>query len=170
MKFLKYFLGLMIVIFLFTGCTYKASGYKANFESINTIKELDLKPMSVGKCYYENNDSNVTNIGLRGSTMVSPYEGSFADYLEFALKEHFLKNHINANGITTGTASLSAKFILKENEKIAFQQVYEIEHEWPSSFAGAIAIPDALLNYSIAVQKLIDKLMSDKLFLEPIKK
>lgn len=184
---MKYtFFGIMLT-FLFSGCAYKASEYKADFRSINELKEFNLKPMSVAKCYYENNNPEVTQIGLRGSTMISPYEGNFADYLEFALKEHlqsaqifnknsqysisgiFIKNHYSANGLVTGNATLSAKFILNYNNQVIFEKVYEIEYEWESSFFGAVAIPNALQNYPLAVQKLINKLMSDKDFLNHIK-
>lgn len=187
MKLIKYTFFGIILAMLFSGCAHKASEYKADFSSINELKEFNLKSMSVSKCYYEKNNPEVTQIGLRGSTMISPYEGNFADYLEFALKEHlqsaqlfdkqskysvsgiFIKNHFSANGLATGNANLSAKFILKLDNKIIFEKVYEIEYQWESSFFGAVAIPNALQNYPLAVQKLINKLMSDKDFLNHIK-
>ena len=44
----------------------------------------------------------------------------------------------------------------------------EIEHQWDSSFMGAVAISAAIDNYSAAVQKLLHVLLSDPDFAKAI--
>lgn len=80
-----------------------------------------------------------------------------------------LKNSLDT-GIATGTADLSANFNIFIDNKKVFNKVYEIHHEWGSSFVAATAIPTTIENYPIAMQKLIDSFLFDKEVIELIKK
>lgn len=119
--------------------------------------------------------------------MISPYGGTFADYLKVSLEEHLksanlfdkdssltisavlLKNEVHVNSFVTGEADISANFIVRQGEKIIYEKIHTIHHEWESSFAGAVAIPNATANYPIAIQKLINSLMSDNDFIKSVK-
>jgi hypothetical protein len=80
-----------------------------------------------------------------------------------------LKNHVNANGINVGVTELKARFVVKQNGQSRYDQVKEARHEFPSAFAGSIAIPTARQEYPFAVQKLLAALFADRDFLAALK-
>lgn len=185
MNYIKRILVLTIVILAISGCSIKGHKYKPDFNSINELKDANLQSMNIQENPLQ--EEKYKNISLRGSSMVSPYGGTFSKYLEISLKEHLLqaslfnnksdinimtillKNDFDISGFSTGEADLSAKFIVYINNKIVYEKIHSIHHEWDSSFIGAIAIPNGLNNYPIAVQKLINKFLEDKELIELIK-
>ena len=44
---------------------------------------------------------------------------------------------------------------------MVYDKSFEAQHEWESSFIGALAIPAAMDNYAGAVQKLVGMLFAD---------
>ena len=185
MNYLKTLLVLTILILSISGCSIKGHKYKADFNSINELKDANLKSMTIQKDTL-NHDKN-EKISLRAMNMTSPYGGSFSKYLEISLEEQLkqsslydnnsiikisatlLKNDININGFSIGEANLSAQFIVTINNTKEYQKIHKIYYEWDSSFIGQIAIENALNNYPIAMQKLINKFMQDKEFINLLK-
>lgn len=175
----------ILLVGLMSGCTMNAVNYQPDFNLVNEMKDQDLKKINIGEITSEN--PKVNKISIRGSSMVSPFNSSYADYLEVALREQLqqadlysksssitifgelLINKINAAGFSVGTADISAQFKVEDSGEILFDKVVAINHEWASSFVGAVAIPNAQNNYPLAVQKLISKLMSDPEFLYSVK-
>lgn len=184
MSFFKYTISFFVIAFFISGCSLKSGLYSPDFNTVNELKDSNIKPINVEYCTYAN--QSIDNIGLRGSSMVSPYGGTFADYIQKSLEEQLksaslydkksdfslsavlLKNELDANGFSTGTADISAKFIVNKNKVTQYEKIHSIHHEWDSSFLGNIAIPEALRNYPIAVQKLINSLMLDKEFIKAV--
>lgn len=171
------FSALLVVIGLFiTGCSSKGHEFTPNFESVNELKDSNLKSSNVKRSRIGNTS---VSLGRGTNEMTSPYGSSFQEYLSIALEEELkqaslydknsdieissdlLTNHLDT-GISTGTAILAAKFIIKIKENEVLNKTYQIRHEWDSTFAAAIAIPRTLDNYVIAVQKLVDKFLLDK--------
>lgn len=178
------------LLFLLSGCTLKPGLYTPDFNGINELKELNIRPMAVVQPSYQNQWAAyqaVEEIKIRGSKLISPYGGTFAEYLKASLEEHLksaqlydkdsdislsailLKNEVNANGFIVGKADISANFTLRQDGKIIYEKIHTIHHEWDSSLAAAVAVPNALANYPIAIRKLIDSLMSDKEFIRAVK-
>jgi len=130
---------------------------------------------------------NANPISIRGSKFVSPYEGSYANYIAEAIKQELsiankldakadtegsgtlLKNNIDTSGINVGTADITARFIVEHNGQTLYDGVKAIHHEFPSSFAGAVAVPRARQEYSIAVQRLLASLYADQAFIAAFK-
>ncbi|MEH6627793.1 MAG: hypothetical protein V7739_15210 [Motiliproteus sp.] len=174
-----------IFLAFLSGCSMNAVQFQPDFDLVNELKDKDISKLVVGDI--TSTDPKVDQVSLRGSPMISPYNKSYADYLEVALKEQLvqanlydkastieirgelLENSVSAAGISTGTADLSARFEVRSNGDITFDKVKTIKHEWESSFVGAIAIPNAQNNYPVAVQKLILALMSDPDFIKAAK-
>ncbi|MDO9305166.1 MAG: hypothetical protein Q7T77_07530 [Sulfuricurvum sp.] len=180
---------LLLIIFiaiLFSGCSVKSALYKPDFNSINELKTLNIKPMAIQRGNSQN--QAVNEISLRASKMFSPYGENFEEYLKVSLEEHLksanlfdknsnllvtstlLKNEVETGLAATGTADISANFTLNKDGQLIYDKTLTIHHEWDSSFVGAIAIPNATENYPIAIQKLINKLMADDDFLRAIRK
>jgi len=176
MKYLKQIFLAIGLVFIISGCSMKGVEFTPNFNSINDLKDGDLKAVSVKPQTRIGNTS--ISVGRGSNVMTSPYGGTFQDYLSISLKEELqeaslynknsnieistrlLKNIIDT-GISVGTAELSANFIIQIDQKEVFNKTYEIKHEWESSFAAASAIPVTLDNYPIAIQMLIDKFLLD---------
>jgi hypothetical protein len=158
--------------------------YQPDFNLVNDMKDNDLKKMNIGEISASN--QKVNKISIRGSSMVSTFNSSYADYLEVALREqlqqadlydassfiiitgNLLTNKVNAAGFSVGTADISSQFIVESSGNVVFDKVITITHEWESSFVGAIAIPNAQNNYPLAVRKLVVKLMSDSDFISSV--
>jgi len=175
----------LISILIISGCTSFAPPYQPDFELVNKLKSTDLPAMKTGE-FTEQNEL-VNKITIRGGPMVSPYEKSYAKYLEKALEEELkqselwdkssnivisgtlLINELDGSGISVGESDMSANFIVTKNGNKLYDKTHTIHHEWESSFVGAIAIPAAQNNYPISIQKLLVKFLSDEEFLTIIK-
>jgi hypothetical protein len=177
MKFIKQILFGISLIFIMSGCSMKGVEFTPDFNSINDLKDANLKSISVKKNNVGIAETTTSiSVGRGTNVMTSPYGGTFQEYLEISLKEELqqasiynensnieittklLKNTLNT-GLSTGTAELSANFVIQINKEEVFNKIYEIRHEWESSFVAATAIPVTLNNYPIAMQKLIDKFL-----------
>lgn len=187
MQYMKLILVSAIAIFTMTGCSTKGIQYSPNFNSINELKDNDLKKMDVKRSILDKDQNEAISLGRGTNKMLSPYGGSFSKYLEIALEEELkqaaiydnesnikiktklLKNKLDT-GMATGTADLSADFKILINDKEVFNRIYEVHHEWESSFAAATAVPVTIENYPIAMQKLIDKFLFDKDVIRIIKR
>ena len=179
MKYIKQVVFGVGLIFIMTGCSIKGIEFTPNFNSINDLKDGNLKSVNVKKNKLGNIEAgNSISLGRATNTMTSPYGGSFQEYLEISLKEELLQASLyseNSNieiipkllnntldtGLSVGTAELSANFIIEIEKKEVFNKTYTIKHEWESSFAAATAVPTTLDNYPIAIQKLIDTFLLD---------
>ena len=177
---------LAIALLLVTGCSVKGQKYTPDFNTINNLKNKNLQSMSIKSSNSVSKD--FMTISLRSAQMTSPYGGSFSKYLEESLTEHLkyaslynessnikvtvsmLKNDVDIMGFSIGEADISAKFTVYKHNKIIHNKVYSIHHTWDSSFIGQVAIENALNNYPIAIQKLINKFTLNQDFLKKIKK
>lgn len=168
------------------GCTMNAVQYQPDFNLVNHLKDQEIQSINIGDITAEN--PKVNKISLRGSPMVSPFNNSYADYLEAALREQLtqanlydnsssieisgslLENSVDAMGFTVGVANISARFVVDKSGETVYNKTISIRYEWPSSFVGAVAIPNAQNNYPEAIKKLIFKFMRDQEFLDVVKK
>lgn len=181
MKFIIVIASLLIM----SGCTMSTVPYQPDFNLVNDLKDSEIQSVSVGD--FSSSEKSVDSVSVRGSSMVSTYEGSFSEYLEEALKEQLqqssllnddstvvitgtlLKNAFDASGFSIGESDLTANFVVTRDEQEVYNKDHSIHHEWESSFVGAVAIPNAQQNYPIAVQKLITAFLSDPGFIVAVK-
>lgn len=151
------------------------------------LKDAGNYTVKVGEFSSKNDVANANPIQIRGSSMASPYQNSYANYLAESIKQELsiasklaadasleisgvlLKNDIDASGFNVGFASIEARFLVKKNDQVRYDQVKSVKQEFPSSFAGAVAIPRAIQEYNFAVQKLLALLYADKSFIEALK-
>jgi hypothetical protein len=174
------------VLVLLSACSIVAPNYQPDFKSVNDLKNSDVQKMSVGMVLLAS--PNLEKVSLRGTTLSSPYNDSYADYFKNALEENLkqsglweknsnlvvscevLRNDVDASGFSTGTADLEAKFVVKNSGSEVYNKTHSVKYDWPSSFLGAVAIPNAQKNYGLAVQKLMDEFFTDPTFLAAVKK
>ncbi|WP_324170869.1 hypothetical protein [Sulfurimonas sp.] len=176
---------LALLLVLTTGCSMKGHKFNPDFNSINELKDTNLKSMTIQKNKFKKEKDE--SIGLRAMNMTSPYGGSFSKYLEISLEEQLkqasiydtksdikistvlLKNDVSISSFSIGEADLSANFIVMNKDRKVYEKEHSIHHEWDSSFIGQIAIKNAIENYPVAMQKLIDSFLLDKELIEVAK-
>jgi hypothetical protein len=173
-------------LIILAGCSTPAPPYAVSIPNVQTLKNSNAAPVSVGEVTAQpsvNNDS----IGVRANSMNSP-KGTFAKYLQDALSQELAdaklldpksdiqvtavltKNDISAAGFITNSAIIAARFTVKRGGKVTFDKVKEATTQWDSNFIGAIAIPRAIQNYPTVVTALLKQLYEDKEFSDAIKK
>lgn len=179
---------LLLSLFAIAGCTTTAPTYVVSIPNIQKLRDAGSSKVAVTKVEVPaSKQEQLNTVGLRGSTMLSPYDGSYGKYLREALRAEFyeagrlaetsnvqlsgvlLKNDVDSTGINIGTALIEAQFIVQRDKQVTYDKTISANHEWESSFAGAIAIPAAINNYSTTVQKLLNQLYTDKAFQDAIK-
>jgi hypothetical protein len=179
---------LLVAVSLFgSGCSLMAPQYTGSIDNVQKLKSGAIKPVKVGEFTSIAGKENANPISLRGSSMTSPYESSYAKYLAEALKIELalanknavtsdfellgslVKNDLDASGFATGTGDIQARFVVKKGEEVRYDQVKTAHTQWESSFIGATAIPRATQEYSNLVKQLLAALYSDVAFQESTK-
>lgn len=170
-----------------SGCAMVAPQYSASLDNVQALKDAGNYTAKVGEFQAGKDKAYANPISIRGSTLMSPYNNSYANYVAEALKQELsfakklspdagteitgivLKNDIDATGVNVGITEIEARFIVRRADQVRYDQVKAVKHEFPSSFAGAIAIPKAVQEYSVAVQKLLSLVYKDQAFVDALK-
>ncbi|MFZ6689098.1 hypothetical protein ACO0K0_15255 [Undibacterium sp. SXout11W] len=179
-----FMLGTIVIAMSLTGCAAVAPKYQATVDNAKTLQATQGGVASVGPFTAKN--ANLNQLSLRGGAYTSPYNNSYAEYLKEALRVELesagklgnntnvvitgelLKNSLDA-AIGTGTANVSARFVVTRDKNKSYDKVLSADTQWESSFVGAIAIPAARQHYADAVKQLLGKLFEDKDFQQSIK-
>jgi hypothetical protein len=170
-----------------TGCSMVAPRYTASVENVQKLKDGDLQPAKVGAFESIPGKGNPKAISIRGASLNSPYDGSYGKYLAEALTQDLTlagklaadarieisgvlqKNDINAAGFSTATGDIEARFVVKREGAVRYDQIKTVHDEWDSSFMGNVAIPRAQQRYPVVMQKLLGSLYADPAFLDALK-
>lgn len=178
---------IVLSLFIMSGCSLMAPNYTASIENVQLLKDGGDFGVKVGKFESVPDRGNANPISLRGSSLASPYDNSFAAYIAEAVKQELslagklksgtdveifgmlLKNDIDASGFSVATGDIQARFVVKQGDNVRYDQLKTLHHEWESSFAGAIAIPRAQQAYPGLVQRLLAVLYADQAFLQALK-
>ena len=176
----------LAVVALTSGCSMMAPKYTASIENVQKIKDAGTQPAKVGTFTSTPGTGNANPISIRGSSLASPYDSSYAKYLAEALKQDLdlagkfspdakieisgalQKNDMNVP-MSTASGDLEARFVVTRGGETKYDQVKSIHDTWDSSFVGAVAIPRAQARYPVMVQKLLAALFSDSAFLDALK-
>ena len=152
----------------------------AKAEIVEKARASRLAPINVGsfKPDPKLGAENDRGINVRSNTLSSPVEGSFAQYLRETLivdlkasglydanspatLSGFLTESLLDVGIETGQSNLGARFVLSNGGKILYDKELKASANWPSSFVGAIAIPQGINQYADLYHKLVGMLFDD---------
>jgi hypothetical protein len=181
---------LLVILCLTTltsGCALVAPRYSSSLENVQKLKDSGMQPAKVGNFTSTPDKGNANPISIRGSSLNSPYDGSYAKYLGQALEQELSlagklspdaqmefsgalqKNDMSVPPVGSASGDLAARFVITRGGQTRYDQVKSIHDEWDSSFVGAIAIPRAQERYPIMVQKLLSELFTDPAFLQAVK-
>lgn len=163
-----------------SACSTVAPPYAPSMDNVQTLKNAGTYQTKV-TAFTADKPADAA-LPMRGSSLESPYAKSYAAYVTEALKQELslanklaadtdieisgilLKNDFDASGFSVGTAKLEVRFTVKKAGQLRYDQVKTASHEWPSSFVGAVALPRAMQEYTVVVQKLLAALYQDKEF------
>jgi hypothetical protein len=167
-----------------SACSLMAPNYSPAFQNAEKAKAL---PSNVTLGSFSAQKPELEEIGIRGNTMKAS-QGAFSSYLKDAvaaelkmgnklgvtgdaeLSAVILVNELNTGAGGTGDGTLSARFTVLQGKVMAYDKSLTAKTEFPSSFVGAIAIPNAAAAFVPLVQKLIETLFSDADFVKAVKK
>ncbi|UGQ46389.1 hypothetical protein [Massilia endophytica] len=162
-----------------TACSTNAPQYSPVLDNVAAIKKASSAKAKVGAFSSAQDKQNANPISLRGNSMNSPYDSSYAAYVAEALKQELtlagslspdastvitgtlLKNELDASGFSKGNGIISARFVVSGASGVKYDKVKSANHEWDSSFVGAVAIPNAIGAYPVLVSKLLAALYAD---------
>ncbi|WP_144630856.1 hypothetical protein [Bordetella genomosp. 13] len=167
------------------GCSMSAPNYQPSVDNVETLKKAGDFKAKVSEFKNEPSNENRYPIGMRGASMTSPYQDSFAGYLAEAVTQELkladrydpasqvdisgvlLKNNVDT--FPRGAGSMEARFIVTNAGQVRYDQVKSTETVWRTSFMGAVAVPNAIAAYPDMVRKLISTLFNDQAFLDALK-
>jgi hypothetical protein len=167
-------------------CSVVATPYSPSVENIQTLKNAAPVHARIGDFRSQDGGHNEYPVRVRANVMRSPVGDSFAAYLANAVTQELtlagslspaaqveldgvlLENNVDV-GIGTGVGVISARFVVKRDHAVRYDQVKTVRGEWDSSFAAAIAVPKATQQYPLVVQKLLGELYADPAFISAIR-
>lgn len=175
-----------LILVCASGCSVVAPNYSASIDNVEALKKAGDFKAKVGNFASPAAAGNANPISLRGNSMSSPYENSYGAYIAEAIKLELamaqkvapgadielsgllLKNDIDA-GVGTGSANIELQLVVKKNGKVGYDQIKSASRKWDSAFAGPIAIPRAVQEYLLTIQKLLGSFYEDKDFIDAVK-
>lgn len=181
--------GVGLIALLVAGCAQPLSNHEPTMQSLGILRGSTLPAMQVGQFALApgkpaSMDRSVT---VRSVTMNSLDGDSFAQYLgktvetdlraagKLDLKSPFVIKGLLTDsgadaGIGTGDATLAATFSVFKDDREIFRKDLSASSQWGSSFIGAVAIPEAVRQYSSLYEKLASELFADKDFATAVSK
>jgi hypothetical protein len=121
------------------------------------------------------------SIAIRADALQPPGGGTFSSYLRSTIEaelagaglldgnsRYVLGAQLTQSEVSTfGSESrgrLAAMFRLSDGQTLVFEKELMVEDAWPSSFLGAIAIPEAMNHYTGLYPRLFAALLEDPEF------
>ncbi|HEY4082195.1 MAG TPA: hypothetical protein VGM81_16005 [Burkholderiaceae bacterium] len=172
---------LAVLSFSLTACvTVKMPAATAHANVVDKLRDAKIAPAAVGSFVLAAGkpaQMDKTLSGLRGSS-IEPIGGSFSNQLreelvtelkaaglfdeesDAVITGQLLDSMVDA-GLSVGKARLAARFVVTRKGKTVYDKELADESTWPSSFAGPVALPEAINRYSAQYQTLVIKLVED---------
>jgi hypothetical protein len=159
------------------GCAASIGAVQPSFSAVEAVHQVDVPVMSVGT-FAPGPKVEDRSITVRAINVLKAPGGSFSGYLKSTLEadlkaggkldpgapivlQGVLTRSDLSSAIGTGTAVLGAHFTLLRDGKSVFEKDLSVNASWDSSFLGAVAIPDAINQYTALYEKLSVALLTD---------
>lgn len=180
--------GLSAILLALTGCAATPiDPPQTSVTAVRAIIAANIPPMKVGPFVAAKSDRvNDREIRLRAAGIKPPNGSTFSSYMgelitdqlrivgkhdprsSLELSGTMVENRANpAIGQASGT--LAFEFLLTRRGELVFRKILRADQRWDSSLIGALAIPEAELQYTALYPKLIENLMQDPEFQGAIK-
>lgn len=188
MKKIIMFIPLLALLAFNVGCSVTANKYTVSTDNVDKLRKSGDSKVAVGKFTADaNKEAEINGLTMRGGSFASPYNNSYPEYLQTALKDELsfagrlskdsqivvsgvmLDNKFDGSGINVGEASVSARIKVLRAGTEKYNKVVTTDFKWESYFAAFSATPAAQIAYVNMIQKFLGKLYSDVDFINAIK-
>lgn len=177
----------LILVNLLCGCSMVTPLYTSAQRNSSQLEEINAR-IQVGTFESIPNPMNFNPIYMRAGIIHSPYQDSYARYLQEALKMELIeakkfdlhsnteisgflmKNDIQIPAFDMGKGIIEARFVVKKEGQELYNKILLIDHSFESAFSGSVAYSKGIIEYKYMVQKLLNKLLSDPDFVGCFKK
>jgi hypothetical protein len=172
-------LALIMSLLALGGCVHeKMAEAQPSVATIKAAQSFDMMPLAVGPVVASPADAAFDrHIVIRGSTMAPP-TGRFSSFLRETLiaelraagrydpESHMIVSAVltensASEGFKQGTGVELATFRVTRDGQTIFEGPIRAEVNWPSSFIGAVAIPNAFRTHSSLSNTLVAHLFAD---------
>ena len=165
------------------GCATQLPAPAPTFDNIEQLRTTGIAPLSLGEfgpgpSLPSGRDRSVS---FRAESLNPPSGGTFSSYLRETISAELTaagKLDPSAHRVLSGQlvrsevstlgsesrGALGARFQLTRDGATVFDKEIVVEDTWPSSYFGAVAIPDAENHYSALYPKLFAALLADAEF------
>jgi len=161
-------------------CTLTLGQHQPSAEAVTRLRDSGITSLSVGSFALATGSKADldTHVSSRGSRANPPNGWTFSRYLQESLtsdlKAAGLYDAASAlsvrgqlldgsldTGVSTGSASLAARFQVVRGDETLFDKTLKDSHTWESSFIGPVAIPRAFDEYVTSFTNVLQALYSD---------
>lgn len=171
-------------VLLLTGCASAPMGApQPTIENTAKLRGAQLAPARIGSFTLDTGKPAALDqsVGIRGSSLHSPVNNSFAQYLGETLRVELAaaglvdpaaptvisgtlsESELDA-AIGQGSGKLAARFVVTRAGTVRYDRSLTASANWESSFMGAVAIPLAAGQYQALYRKLAGQLFEDPEF------
>ncbi|MET0182805.1 MAG: hypothetical protein ABW199_07970 [Caulobacterales bacterium] len=153
---------------------------QATFANVQALRAEEIPPLTLGQFSLADGLPRRLDrsIQIRATTLRAPENGTFSDYLRKTLETQLhaagkleaagpvvvsaqlTQSFVTSDG-PTGNGVLGARFIVRRNGNVIYDQELIVRDEWPTSFIGAIAIPAAMDHYTALYPTLVQSFVTD---------
>lgn len=172
---------------LASGCAATAPRYAPQIGTTLELRAAGFDKVSIGKVVKDAGvKKDVNKLRARAVTVSSPY-GSYTEYFREALMAEFdhaelldaaaplridgvLTHNVLGGNMDREYAEIGATLTVTRGGQVVYNAAKTARHDWESSFLGAVAIPRAIENYRVGVQRLIAAFIADPQFAAALKK
>jgi hypothetical protein len=176
---------LAVTLFV-AACAQQAPPYSFAPSNVQTLKDSGSGKLRLGAFTATGQAQAAKAIGLRGSSMSSPY-GDYPAYLKEAFRQELgeagrlapdavveLSGVVSRNDINTGVmvvadGFLEARIVVTRAGGTVFDKQVAARTSWDTNYFGAVAIPRAIAEYPKLVSAFIAALLQDQDFLAAIR-
>ena len=172
------------------GCAVPAiDAYQPTIQNAVAVRQADIPTLSVGKFSLApgrpaSMDKSIT---IRASNLRPPAGTSFSAFLGESLAtelrsagklspsadtvvEGELTDSKVSSAVGVGEAKLAATFRARRGTVVIYEKNLSVSAVWQSSFIGALAIPDAMNQYTGLYGKLVGALLQDEGFRQALRR
>jgi hypothetical protein len=176
--------GFILVACAFMGaCATQLPEPTQTFDNVVRVRDSVAPALALGEFTRgpELSEQRDRSISIRADSLRPPSGGTFSGYLRatieselagagkldpaspYVLSGQLTRSEVSTSG-SQSQGALAAQFRLTRNSEIVFDQEITVTEEWPSSFFGAVAIPEAMNHYTGLYPKLFGALLADPQF------
>jgi hypothetical protein len=171
-----------------SACATSLAPHQQTFENVQLLRGDDIPQMALGTFGLAAGlpAGMDRSLGIRADSVKPPEGSTFSGYLRQALEAELtgagklnpsaptvISGDLTQSAVSTSgqnsKGALGARFHVTRGGATVFDKELVVSGEWPSSFFGAQAIPEAMIQYNAFYPKLVTKLLSDPDFRQAVK-